>query len=187
MRLSGNVLRLDLYGILGVSPTAGVEQIRKAYRSRALRSHPDLNRKNLRDAEREMVDLNVAAWVLTDPDLRQEYDRARSPAGRERSRDWYERVCFGDTDWVVPPKPTRPRVVTRELAAMLLTLRLWPGRAMLRVSEWSDGLTRNQRTALTAACCLTAALLISYARPRSLVKLFEDEAGGQAKVEAEFR
>jgi hypothetical protein len=186
MRLSGNVLKLDLYLILGVSPTADVEQIRKAYRSRALRSHPDLNRKNLRDAEREMVDLNVAAWVLTDPDLRQQYDRARSPAGRERSRDWYERVCFGDTDWVVPPKP-KPRVVTRELAAMLRTLRLWPGRTMLSVSEWSDGLTKNQRTALTAGCCVMAALLISYARPRSLTKLFEDEAGGQARIEAEYR
>lgn len=186
MRLSGNVLRLDLYGILGVNPRAGVEQIRKAYRSKVLQSHPDLNRQNLRAAEREMVDLNVAAWVLTDPDLRRQYDRARSPAGRERSRAWYERVCFGDTDWVVPPKPERPRI-TSELGAMLQTLRLWPGRVMLRVSEWSDGLTQNQRTALTAMCCLTAALLIFYARPRSIVKLFEDDGRGQAALEAESR
>lgn len=186
MRLSGNVLKLDLYGILGVNPKAGVEQIRKAYRSRVLRSHPDLNRKNLRAAEREMVDLNVAAWVLTDPDLRCQYDRARSPSAREKSRAWYERVCFGDTDWVVPPKPERPRV-TRELSAMLHTLRLWPGRGMLRVSEWSEGLSQSQRTLLTAMCCLTAALLISYARPRSIVKLFEDDPRGQASLEAESR
>jgi len=186
MRLSGSVLKLDLYEILGVNPTAGVEQIRKAYRARVLQSHPDLNRENLRAAEREMVDLNVAAWVLTDPDLRRQYDRARSPARRERSRDWYERVCFGDTDWVVPPKPERPRL-TRELSAMLQHLRLWPGRVMLRVSEWSDGLSQSQRTLLTAMCCLTAALLISYARPRSLVKLFEDDAGGQVSLEAEPR
>lgn len=184
MRLSGNVLKLDLYGILGVNPTAGVEQIRKAYRSRVLRSHPDLRRENLRAAEREMVDLNVAAWVLTDPDLRCQYDRARSPSGREKSRAWYERVCFGDTDWVVPPKPERPRI-TRELSAMLHTLRLWPGRAILRVSEWSEGLSQNQRTLLTAMCCLTAALLISYARPRSIVKLFEDDTRGQVSLEAE--
>lgn len=186
MRLSGNVLKLDLYGILGVSPTAGVEQIRKAYRTRVLRSHPDLNRANMRAAEREMVDLNVAAWVLTDPDLRCQYDRAHSPAGRERSRAWYERVCFGDTDWVVPPKPERPRI-TRELSTMLHSLRLWPSRTMLRVSEWSDGLTVNQRTALTAMCCLTAALLISYARPRSIVKLFEDDTRGQASLDSESR
>jgi len=184
MRLSGHVLKLDLYGILGVSATAGVEQIRKAYRSRVLQSHPDLNRKKLRDAEREMVDLNVAAWVLTDPDLRCQYDRARSPSARERSRDWYERVCFGDTDWVVPPKPERPRV-TRELSTMLHSLRLWHGRTLLRVSDWSDGLTQNQRTLLTAMCCLTAALLISYARPRSIVKLFEDDTRGQASLESE--
>ena len=58
---------------------------------------------------------------------------------------------------------------------------------MLRVSEWSDGLTANQRTALTAMCCLTAVLLISYARPRSIVKLFEDDGRGQVSLDAEPR
>lgn len=175
MRLDGDVLKLDLYGILGVSPSADSAQIRKAYRSRALRSHPDLNREHMRAAEREMVDLNVAAWVLTDPELRRQYDRGRFARQPGRSREWYERVCYGATEWVVPPKPARYRTRTRELAGLLKTLRLWPGRVMLEINEFCDRLSMGQRTALTAACCLTAAWLISYARPTSLVKLFQDE------------
>jgi hypothetical protein len=176
MRLGRDVLELDLYAILGVTPEAGVEAIRTAYRRRALRSHPDLNRDNLGGAQREMVDLNVAAWVLTDPELRRQYDSGRPKNRAARSRAWYERVCYGDTDWVVPPRRPPERARTAELAELLRRIRLWPSRAMLEIAEWTDGLSIKQRTTLTAACVVTAVLLISYAKPRSLTRLFERDA-----------
>ena len=186
MRLGGDVLKLDLYELLGVSPDADAAQIRAAYRRRALTSHPDLNRDKLGAAEREMVDLNVAAWVLTDPELRRQYDRQRGLGRAPRSRAWYERVCYGDTDWVVPPKPVRTRPLTGELALLLRKIRLWPSRLMLEVTEWSDGLSLRQRTTLTAFCLVTALLLISYARPRSLTRLFEDESAAQNMSQVEL-
>ena len=176
MRLGPDVLELDLYAILGVSPESGVEAIRTAYRRRALRSHPDLNRDNLGRAQREMVDLNVAAWVLTDPDLRRQYDRSRPKPRVSHSRHWYERVCYGDTDWVVPPQRPTQHPRTAELAELLRKIRLWPSRAMLEITEWTEGLSAKQRTTLTAACVVTALLLISYAKPRSLTRLFEQDA-----------
>ena len=188
MRLGGDVLKLDLYRLLGVSRDANVTEIRAAYRRRALSSHPDLNRDKLGAAEREMVNLNVAAWVLTDPELRRQYDRAKGQAGgASRSRAWYEQVCYGDTDWVVPPKPARTRPLTGELAVLLRSIRLWPGRAMLEVTEWSDSLSIRQRTTLTAFCLVSALLLISYARPRSLTKLFDDEKPTEDATRVEVR
>jgi len=180
MRLGRDVLELDLYTILGVAPDAGVDAIRRAYQRRALRSHPDLNRGNLGDAEREMIDLNVAAWVLTDPELRRQYDHSRPNRRTARPRAWYERVCYGDTDWVVPPKRRPVRARTAELAALLRNIRLWPSRAMLNIDEWTEGLSMRQRTGLTAVCVVTALLLISYAKPRSLTRLFERGAADTA-------
>jgi len=166
---------MDLYTVLGVREDATFSQIREAYRWRALRSHPDLNRDKLDAAEREMVDLNVAAWVLTNPELRWQYDRSRCRRASARPRAWYDQVCYGAADWVVPAEPRRPRVRSAELVELLRRIRLWPGRALLRVSEWSDGLSRRQRTTLTAACLMLAVCLISYAKPRSLTKLFAEE------------
>jgi curved DNA-binding protein CbpA len=174
MRLSGDVLRMDLYGILEVSPDSSAGELRAAYRRKVLRSHPDLNRDNLGQAERDTVDLNVAAWVLSDPDLREQYDRRRKRAGR--SLAWYERSSDGSDDWVTPPRRPRASVPARgELGLLLRRIRQWPGRAMLELSEWAEGLSVRERTTLTAFCFVAAALLISYAKPTSLTKLFEND------------
>lgn len=186
MRLGNDVLRLDLYELLGVPPDADITRIRNAYRRRALQSHPDLNRAQIGAAEREMVDLNVAAWVLTDPELRRQYDRSRGSHPTQRSRAWYEKVCYGDTDWVVPPKQTRRRPRSEELVQLLRRLRVWPGRVMLRLSEACDALSLRQRTTLTAFCFVAAVLLIGYAKPRSLTNLFEDEVQQQSVVAPEL-
>jgi hypothetical protein len=133
-----------------------------------------------------MVDLNVAAWVLTDPELRRQYDRGRQQQAALRPRVWYERVCYGDTDWVVPPMPAPTRARGAELGLLLRKIRLWPNRAMLKVLEWTEGLSLRQRTTLTAACFVTAALLISYARPRSLTRLFESDTVGESSIESDL-
>ncbi len=174
MRLSGDVLNLDLYGILEVSPRANTREVRAAYRRKVLQSHPDLNRDNLSQAERATVDLNVAAWVLTDPDLRAQYDRRRKRSVRPLA--WYERRSRGSEDWVSPPRRTRESVPVRgELGQLLRLIRQWPGRVMLVLSEWVEGLSIRERTTLTAFCFVSAALLISYAKPTSLTKLFEED------------
>lgn len=63
----------DLYEVLGVEPTASVEQIRKAYRSLARRFHPDMNPDQ--ESEERFKTINDAYSVLSKPESRDLYDR----------------------------------------------------------------------------------------------------------------
>lgn len=64
----------DYYDILEVSRTASEEEIRKAFRKKALTCHPDLHR-NDPDAERRFKELNEAHEILNDSEKRQLYDK----------------------------------------------------------------------------------------------------------------
>ena len=64
----------DLYEVLGVSKTAGAEDIKKAYRKLARKYHPDLNR-NDPSAERRFKEVQEAYDILTDGKKRQAYDQ----------------------------------------------------------------------------------------------------------------
>ena len=70
----------DYYGILGVSPDASEEEIKKAYRSLAKRYHPDRNRGNPASEER-LKEINEAYDILGDKEKRTLYDLqvSRSP------------------------------------------------------------------------------------------------------------
>lgn len=75
------------YDLLGVHPTAPVEDIQRAYRLLALRHHPDV----APDADpADMAAINVAWDVLRDPARRHDYDRALG------------------TPTPPPPRPTQP-------------------------------------------------------------------------------
>lgn len=62
----------DYYSILGVDKDAPVDVIRKAYRKKAKKYHPDVNKD--KDAEQIYKDVNEAWEVLKDADKRKRYD-----------------------------------------------------------------------------------------------------------------
>ncbi|KAF2368300.1 DnaJ domain [Trinorchestia longiramus] len=64
----------DFYKILGVSKSASLHEIKKAYRKNAKELHPDKNRDDP-SADAKFKDLGAAYEVLSDEDKRKKYDR----------------------------------------------------------------------------------------------------------------
>src|ERR1700722_13403752 len=64
----------DYYELLGVSRTAGVKDIRAAYRKLARKYHPDLNPGD-KTAEEKFKQIQEAYDVLSDTKKRQVYDQ----------------------------------------------------------------------------------------------------------------
>jgi DnaJ family protein A protein 2 len=60
------------YDILGVSPSADANQIKKAYIKKSKEFHPDKNKS--KDAEEKFKDIAKAYQVLSDPEKRKQYD-----------------------------------------------------------------------------------------------------------------
>ncbi len=63
----------DYYAVLGVGRDASPEEIKRAYRERARRCHPDVVQDDP-DAEEQFKQLTQAYRVLSDPQLRSRYD-----------------------------------------------------------------------------------------------------------------
>lgn len=64
----------DYYEVLGVAKTATVEEIKKAYRKKAIQFHPDKNPGN-KEAEEKFKEAAEAYDVLSDSTKRQRYDQ----------------------------------------------------------------------------------------------------------------
>lgn len=64
----------DYYEVLGVSKTAGDEEIKKAYRVLAKKYHPDMNPDDAAAAEK-FKEASEAYAVLSDPEKRRQYDQ----------------------------------------------------------------------------------------------------------------
>lgn len=63
------------YHILGISPRASDDDVRKAWRAQALRWHPDRNPRNRPQAQRMFILVNRAYTVLKTQPQRQAYNR----------------------------------------------------------------------------------------------------------------
>ena len=90
---------VDYYAVLGVTPGASDEEIRRTYRRLALQWHPDRNRGDAR-AEERFKEISEAYAVLMDPAKRRAWEAARQggvgPAGFPHSREDVFRDLFND-------------------------------------------------------------------------------------------
>ena len=73
----------DYYHLLGVRSKANAQEIKKAFRRKAGRVHPDAN-ASLKGSSRQFVELNDAYRTLRDPVLRHHYDINRQHPSRWR-------------------------------------------------------------------------------------------------------
>jgi molecular chaperone DnaJ len=86
----------DYYEILGVPRNATLEQIKDAYRTLALKYHPDRNKSP--DAEEKFKEISEAYAVLSDPQKRAEYDQYGHAGFDQRytQEDIFRNVNFED-------------------------------------------------------------------------------------------
>ena len=76
----------DHYRILGLQRDASEADIKKAYRTLALKWHPDKNPDNKDLAEKKFKEIGNAFKVLSDPNDRAHFDRYGDDADRPAPR-----------------------------------------------------------------------------------------------------
>ena len=72
----------DHYAALGIQETADASDVRRAYKKRALQTHPDKG-----GDEEEFKRVGAAYAVLSDPEKRRDYDEMRTDGLRQGERD----------------------------------------------------------------------------------------------------
>ena len=80
----------DHYAALGIQETADAADVRRAYKKRALQTHPDKG-----GDEEEFKRVGAAYAVLSDQEKRRDYDELRTDGLREGERDQTDYQCRG--------------------------------------------------------------------------------------------
>ena len=84
----------DYYEVLGVPRGAGLTEIKKAYRQKALQFHPDKNPNN-KEAEDKFKEATEAYGVLADDEKRRMYDQFGHAAFQQGGRGGFNASDFG--------------------------------------------------------------------------------------------
>ncbi|KAI0121612.1 hypothetical protein BJ170DRAFT_127665 [Xylariales sp. AK1849] len=88
----------DYYKVLGVANDADERQIKSAYRKLSKVHHPDKAVKQgltKEDAEKKMASINEAYEVLSNPELRERFDRGDDPNSHEQQSNPFQGSPFG--------------------------------------------------------------------------------------------
>jgi DnaJ domain len=83
----------NYYEILGVSPNASQDEIKKSFRNLALQHHPDKN-KNSEESKQKFMKIIEAYEVLSDEQARKDYDNNALQKRGTRTR-WTPSADFG--------------------------------------------------------------------------------------------
>ena len=81
----------DHYKILGITPSATQQEVKKVYRTRAMQYHPDKNPDN-HFAHERFIEIQEAYSILSDSRLRERYDSERWLNGMGRRTDYSQAV-----------------------------------------------------------------------------------------------
>ncbi|KAK7202452.1 X-domain of DnaJ-containing-domain-containing protein [Myxozyma melibiosi] len=100
MSRTATVVDTTYYDCLGVAPDATALEIKKAYRKKAILLHPDKN-PNDESAHAKFQEVGEAYQILSDPDLRKQYDQfgkdqAVPAAGFEDPADFFTSIFGGE-------------------------------------------------------------------------------------------
>ncbi|KAI1135410.1 DnaJ-domain-containing protein [Hypoxylon sp. FL0543] len=96
--------KTDYYDLLGVDRQARDDEIKKAYRRKALELHPDRNYGDVENATQKFAEVQAAYDILSDPQERAWYDshrdailRGDDPADTEATAEYYNvRIVSAD-------------------------------------------------------------------------------------------
>ncbi|KAG8471011.1 hypothetical protein KFE25_009432 [Diacronema lutheri] len=105
----------DLYALLGVPADAPAQEVKRAYRRIALRSHPDVNKAA--DAAAQFNALTQAYRTLIDPEKRRAYDMRRARRAPGASRGWSARTPTGGSADSADERAARAASASRRRAA----------------------------------------------------------------------